>query len=206
MENKQQQWSSRVNTLIEKSSTILSFIANRELDGDPNNGVTEMGFKLSLLAGIPEDLSVESERDVEGGRIDLFLTDTESGLVIELKYLRVGFLESTRMSPNVGYKEKHLKWKQANDTVAGLSPEQRMKVCVKQYYNRKESLYSVHNIVIDATKQVRGYCKALREGGIRRLEDKKSLFYVIIIAIGKTVLSTLSEVIEYNDSDVKKML
>lgn len=106
-------------------------------------------------------------------------------MVIELKYLRVGFLESTRMSPDVAYKEKHLKWKQANDTVAGLSPEQRMKVCVRQYYTRKESLYSVNNMATEATTQAQRYCKALREGGIRRLEEKKSLFYVIIIGLVK---------------------
>jgi hypothetical protein len=58
----------------------------------------------------------------------------------------------------------------------------------------------------DATKQAQRYCKALREGGICRLDEKKSLFYVIIIGIGKTVLSSLSEVTEYNNSDVNKML
>jgi hypothetical protein len=197
MENKEQQWPSLVKTLIEKSSIILSFIENCELDADANHGVTELGFKLSLLAGISEDLSVESERDVEGGRIDLLLSDTESVLVIELKYLRVGFLEWTRMSPNTGHKTKHLKWKKANDTVAGLSPENVIKVRVREYYNQKETLRSVDAISKNATQQAERYCKALREGGIHRLEEKKSLFYVVIIGIGKTVLSSLSEVKEY---------
>ena len=131
----QQHWVHVVLAMRQFAQNALRLLADRELDGDPNDGVTELGFKMVFLAcfGNPAgpfaDIELESEREVDGGRIDLFLLHkpTNSALVVELKYVRVGFLASTANVP-YSYTALHKLWKDENEKIGRLDKEKRLEV------------------------------------------------------------------------------
>jgi hypothetical protein len=126
------------------------------------------------------------------GRIDIFLIDpaTKSALVVELKYVRIGFLLSTQGRFN-SEAEKHKKWKEENEKIAGLPTKEKAEVLVRHYYNNKKDpkLVSVHSMMQEAANQAVGYCNSLREGGLRRLDADTRLFRVVILGIGKSVIN-----------------
>ena len=181
----------------------LSLIASCELDGDSNKGITELGFKLMVLCflgnnlTVYKDLIIESEREVESGRIDIFLYNPvkKTALVIELKYIRIGFLESTKEVYKFGYKEKHKIWEKEDNKISLLNVKDIGNINVRQYTtinmntNEKEmKLISIRSIWRDASKQATRYCKALREGDIRKIDDNIRLFRVVIIGVGRSVI------------------
>jgi hypothetical protein len=196
-------WTTRVTELIRHARNGLSYLAPRELDGDPNEGITELGFKLVLMTGLGigeqlQDLQVESERSVEGGRIDLFMYHeaSNSALVVELKYVRIGFIETTKEAFNLPFLQKHRKWKEEDDNIALMTTQEKCQIHVRNYSTNREtkkkemSLVSVHTIMLKAVNQASRYCHALREGGLRRLDTNVRLFQVGIIGIGKSVITT----------------
>ena len=128
-------WDDVVRELRRFTKNGLALLASRELDGDPNQGVTELGFKLALLCGLGNtfpDIVVESEREVEGGRIDLFLyhDKTKSSLVIELKYVRVGFLLSTQEAHKLYHTEKFKCWKEEDAKIGQLKAKEKGEVSI----------------------------------------------------------------------------
>lgn len=134
-ENALDYWNGIVIAIKTCAQKALALLANRELDGDPNEGVTEVGFKLAILACLANlssfsGLEVESEREVDGGRIDLFLYHevTQSALVVELKYVRVGFLLSTEKALKLNYRAKHKLWREENDKMVHLSKKEKREV------------------------------------------------------------------------------
>ena len=51
-------------------------------------------------------------------------------------------------------------------------------------------ILTVHTISQQASNQAAGYCNALREGGIQKLDATTRLFRVAIVGVGKNMLST----------------
>ena len=144
-----------------------------------------------------KDLIIESEREVENGRIDLFLYNPKkkTAIVIELKYIRIGFLESTKEAYKLGYKEKHKAWGKEDNRISLLNVKDKGNINVRQYTtinmntNEKEmKLISIRSIWKEASKQATRYCKALREGDIRKIDADIRLFRVVIIGVGKSVI------------------
>lgn len=78
-------------------------LSARDFDGDPNSGITEQTLKCMLVAVLRvtyPDIRVSSERVVDGGRLDLLLVRGGHVEVLELKYIRTGFLSFVRYSEN----------------------------------------------------------------------------------------------------------
>lgn len=188
-------WSSLLSTFEDYGTTVLKMIAPRELSGDPNFGVTEMGFKLVLLGFFATrlvDFEVESEREVEGGRIDIFVRHRETGslLVIELKYLRLGFLEKARkgISQSTPNAIVNKQYKQVNEEILGLEWNALKEVSKLDFYNGIKTTTNIETIVLEATSQASRYTDLLTRGGIRRLPDsKRVIHYVAVIGVGSRV-------------------
>jgi hypothetical protein len=86
------------------------------------------------LANLPSfsNLGIESEREVDGGRIDLFLShqETNSALVVELKYARVGFLRSTESGLKLDWRMKYKLWKDENEKLQKMTLNEKLAVCL----------------------------------------------------------------------------
>ena len=143
-------WRDLIEELITGARDALYHLAPCELDGDSDKGVTELGFKLVLLGVLKDhtdELNIESERVVDGGRIDLFLTHKKSGtsLVIELKYGRVGFLSTTQLNPRTHHETKQKVWKAECDKLDLLTDDEFLKVRLMCYFNHasKEKVWRV---------------------------------------------------------------
>jgi len=198
-------WDEVLRLIISNAEKGLSFIASRELDGDEVNGISEKAFKLLIFGffGVVNELNihqVSSERMVDGGRIDIYLEHlpTKSALVIELKYIRVGFLESTKFDGWPREFEKISLWKKENDNLKNLPRIELGNVRVRDYYSKKERIREIRTYCLDAVDQARRYCNALRDGGVNPKVKKESvrLFHCAIIGVGTVVFG--SDVIEYD--------
>jgi hypothetical protein len=195
-------WTTVVETLRECSTKGLALISDRELDGDPNKGVTELGFKLVLLtclANIPtfKDVTVVSEKVIEGGRIDLYLTHQNTAMVLELKYERIGFTESTRCSPSTNYKTKNSLWRKENDRIKKGGRDVALKTKMRQYFSKTNGAKATEHLVPISTicnnvgeKQVSPYCKGVRVGTLSQpLPKEVSLYGFAMIGIGTTIIT-----------------
>lgn len=202
-------WQSAIDEIQRMVEKALSYIANRELDGDTANGITEQCFKMTILGVLVvsptfANVEIESERDVEGGRIDLFLysKERECALVIELKYVRIGFLSSTKDVFFLPRLEKYKAWRDADDSFRMLTRKERLLVTMRrqkegtstQQGKKITEVKQIAEIEEEGNSQALRYCRELRGGGIRRVDKKTRLFKVVITGVGKNVvISPLEE-------------
>lgn len=59
-------WDTIISKLVECTESALKLVADRELDSDPNRGVTEIGLKLILLtvlANVPDFNGIKCESE-----------------------------------------------------------------------------------------------------------------------------------------------
>jgi hypothetical protein len=209
------EWTRLIDTLLVYARRGLVLLAPREMDGKPEKGVTELGLKLLLLGhlgNLPAEgvVVVESERELDGGRLDLCLIDerTQSVLVIELKYLRTSFLTLTPYSAKHTAKQQHAQWDTADKKVAALlAKHETWKEVCQVDYNRvqiggcdgeqcnKATVVTLDTIRDEAVEQAVGYCGALRKGQIRPIGANMRLFYVVVIGVGRNIVA--SRVTEY---------
>jgi hypothetical protein len=210
------EWARLIDTLIVYARRGLALLAPREMDGKPDKGVTELGLKLLLLGylgNLPAEggvVAVESERELDGGRMDLCLIDerTHSVLVVELKYLRTSFLTLTPYSTKHTAKQQHAAWDTTDKKVAALlTQHETWKEVCQMDYNRvqtggcdgeqrkKAVVVTLDTIRDEAAEQAVGYCGALRKGQIRPIGANMRLFYVVVMGVGRNIVA--SRVTEY---------
>ena len=187
-------WEIILKELKSFTSSGLALLADMEFDGDPNNGITELSFKLLLLGALASpteclgNLRVESEYSVEGGRIDLILfhDQTKSALVMELKYNRTGFYVPTAVS----FKFKRTfptRWTLAlqngNEEIKRMSLD---KLDEAEFQTNGKSM-KIYQKRKNAKDQLERYCRSLREGGVRRIPKETRIYQVVFFGIGKRV-------------------
>ena len=182
-------WLPLLTQLRDASEATLALVATHELTGDANGGITETGFKLTLLstlAPLHQEYEIESERDVEGGRIDLFIRHKATGhiLLLELKYVRLGFLAGCQGDPTK-WRELHRRWAQ----MSALMMHKSAGEVRAMRYRKPEGAYdSVETQVQQAFTQLELYRKQLVEGQIRAIPDAPAIAVAVLIGVGKRVL------------------
>lgn len=194
-------WETLVNRLRDFVSKTLSLISPIELDGE--KGVTEMGLKLIVLAFLSTcpRYDVESERVVEGGRMDIFITDRQRGgvLIIELKYVRIGFLSLSKMPTSTPHTAKYATYKNVDEKVARMEYKDLLLLINRRYTKTLDkngkstqqlSNESLSDIIDGANEQLGRYSKALLTGGIRPVEKNTKIHSVVLVGIGRRVIST----------------
>jgi hypothetical protein len=197
-----------VMTALPLVRRALSPLPGRELSGDPNKGVTELGFKLAwmtALCAVEPDLTIESERVVEGGRIDLLLALGTHVEVLELKYVRVGFLDRVRFTKK--WLIFHARCRVANTALNSLTRNDFWNQMFRRYqfdsssgqpvYRmlkrghrvRKFDLVSIAAECRSGRKQAQRYCKTLETDAIDPLPlgPARSLGYHVIVGAGTRV-------------------
>lgn len=124
--------------------------------------------------------------------MDIFIhhQDTDSILVIELKYIRIAFLERTQQVVNEKrYKIKHASWREENLRVSTLSRKMLLEdVKVRRHYNGSCFLESMDSILLKGINQADTYCRGLKTSGIRPVPKDTRLFRCVFLGIGSTVL------------------
>lgn len=193
-------WETLVNRLRDFVSKTLSLISPIELDGE--KGVTEMGFKLIVLAFLStrDGYEVESERVVEGGRMDIFVRDRHRGvLIIELKYVRIGFLSLSKMPTSTPHTTKYATYKNVDEKVARMEYKDLLLLINRRYTKTLDkngkstqqlSNESLSDIIDGANEQLGRYSKALLTGGIRPVDKNTKIHSVVLVGIGRRVIST----------------
>jgi hypothetical protein len=193
-------WETFVNRLRDFVSKTLSLISTIELDGE--KGVTEMGLKLIVLAFLStrDGYEVESERAVEGGRMDIFVRDRHRGvLIIELKYVRIGFLALSKMPTSTPHTAKYAMYKNVDEKVARMEYKDLLLLINRRYTKTLDkngkstqqlSNERLSDIIDGANEQLGRYSKALLIGGIRPVEKNTKIYSVVLVGIGRRVIST----------------
>lgn len=191
-------WKPLLEAFETYATITLKMLAPRELSGDPNHGVTEVGFKLVLFgffATRTELFDVESEREVESGRIDVFVRHraTKALLVLELKYVRVGFLEKARanITQTTSHTVIHQQYRRVNEELLGLEWRELKKVTKNDFYCGAKTTTCIDQLVLDAVSQASRYTDLLTRGEIRRLANPPAVIhYAVAIGIGSRVHCT----------------
>lgn len=192
------EWLPLLNEMRQFTRRALSMLAPRELDGKPECGVTELGFKLILLgffATKPDTMyRVVSEYVVDGGRIDLLIEHlhTHAVLALELKYQRMGFCNSVRYYPN-DHKMQLTAWKSENARICALPRVAFLEVKMRDYYQSVKRVRTVAVIVNEAIEQVKSYALKLKEGEIGRLKPECKVSWAVMLALGGRVLVSVRE-------------
>jgi len=190
-------WERLLNDLKNYTENTLSFLSSYELDGNPNNGVTEVGLKLIIIAFLSSGLDtkcykIESERTVEGGRIDLTITHypSKSTLIIELKYIRVGFLEITKLKEISNQRQVRRLWENTNNALQKMTTDDMLTLRYREYFSGEEELVSLKTKLQDALKQVAKYSvKMKEEQNKKQVIDKDfTIFTTVIMGIGCRVI------------------
>ena len=174
----------------------LSKIHPMEMSGDPNRGITELGLKLlvlGFLANRKESFKIVSERHIQGGRIDLMIEycDENSNviyiIVIELKYIRIAFLQ---------YKTRQDTWQTKNNALPlDVKSEEDLNDFFQcDYYPDKQlnayqklNLIPLNKIFKDAKVQCLNYTLKLIQGNINPIKLKCNVYSCVIIGIGTHV-------------------
>lgn len=191
-------WSIMLDEFEQYGTETLKMLAPCELGGDPNYGVTELGFKLVLFgffATRKKEFDLESERQVEGGRIDVFVRHIETGalLVIELKYVRLGFLDDAcrGVTKMTSHTILHKQYKTVNEVILDKEWKDLAKMQKRDYFNKCITLTSIEQVVLDAISQASRYADLLTRGEIRRLtEPCDVIHYAVVIGVGSRVHCT----------------
>lgn len=191
-------WSILLDEFEQYGTETLKMLAPCELSGDPNYGVTELGFKLVMFGFFStrtKEFYVESERAVEGGRIDVFVRHLESGslLVIELKYVRLAFLDKTckGITKTMGHVLVHKQYKLVNDELLKAKWTNIERLQKRDYFGMRLTLTSIEQIVLDAISQASRYADLLTRGEIHRLtEIPNVVHYAVVIGVGSHVHCT----------------
>ena len=184
--------------LIEKikifANNALALTSSLELDG--KDGISEMGLKLVMLSYLTtqrDEYEIESERTVEGGRMDLFLRhkDSSNVLVIELKYLRVGFLDSCKVSSTISHTKRYAKYNEVDRDISQMEYKDLLGITNRRYNDGKLSTETLSSIIDAAHEQNKRYGKGLFAcSSIRKpLEKNTCIHTVVIVGIGRNVIS-----------------
>jgi hypothetical protein len=191
-------WSILLDEFEQYGTETLKMLAPCELGGDPNHGVTELGFKLVMFgffATRTKEFRVKSERHVEGGRIDVFVRHLESGslLVIELKYVRLAFLDQTckAITKTMGHVLVQKQFRLMNDVLLKEKWTTIEKLHKRDYFDKCLKLTSIEQIVLDALSQASRYADLLTRGQINPLAVIPSvIYYAVVIGVGSRVHCT----------------
>ncbi len=207
LDNDFKYWPELLEELRGLISRTMKLVSSRELTGESEKGINELAFKMVILSHLStkyETLRIISEREVEGGRIDIFLQNikTESILIIELKYVRIGFLENSAISPNATYLKKYALYKKVNDEICGMKMD-ALKSVINRRYVKKNGPISVlqkeplSDIMQSALEQSKRYCSALLDGGVNPVNNNTlKLYYTAITGVGTRVI--VQELVRFN--------
>ncbi len=174
-----------VKNAVTRVEHSLSKMHSSDLDGAASHGLNECGLKFALLPYLDGDYFIESERDVEGGRLDLLISDGENALVIELKYVRCGFMTGAKY----GVKDAlSTKFKKFNDFAAKLSTMSWDDLKKESYRLSSGGRITVEAEVKEAWTQAERYVAALKHGHKDPLPASiKNVKPFVIIGVGNRV-------------------
>ena len=163
----------------------------RDFDGSPNAGVTEQTFKMMWLTALrtlfPE-VRVQSERVVaHDKRIDLLLSYNNHVEVIELKYIRGGFLECVSFTSN--HREMAEELRLACSHAEDVADWTRIRYCIKY---KKSRVVTVKTVEYDATVgkvQATQYVGYLVGSDATALppDPKRAVGYTVIVGVARRV-------------------
>lgn len=162
----------------------------RDFTGDPNHGITEQTLKCMLVAVLCTyypDVNISSERTIDSGRLDLLLVRGTHAEVLELKYVRAGFLSFVKYSTNnrVFYANIKAALTKVRDHASPLDITYREKT------NTRGLDRSARDLVASARSQATGYVNSLALGDIDPLPKtcNWTVGYHVICGIGLRVLN-----------------
>jgi hypothetical protein len=185
-------WETLMTNIKEFVGQTLKLTASIELDGE--TGINEQAFKLVVLAYLSmhqDRYEIESERQVEGGRIDILIRridEPDDVLMIELKYVRAGYLELSRMPSSTPPTKKYAIYNSVDEKVSRMDYKDLLLV-INRRYNKTPPSETIANIIDGACEQNKRYEKSLKMGSIRPLKNS-SIHSVVLIGICRRVIST----------------
>jgi hypothetical protein len=178
-----------VKRALVRAEQALKKMHSSDLDGAASHGLNECGFKFIFVASLDGDYLVESERDVEGGRVDLIISDLggENVLVIEFKYIRLGFMVGCKCGTADNFYAKHKKFNVFAAELLDMSSAELK----RQTYRTPSAKYrSVAEEKTEAFDQVGRYANALKNGTKDPLpKTVKHIETCVIIGVGNRILS-----------------
>lgn len=205
IDNAQAFWTCVLDEVLTAVETTLCRLSPRELDVDPNNGITETGFKLCIVTAMTvlhPHIHLESEREVEKGRIDLLMCDSghpEAGrdpscLALELKYIRLASIMHplTKYNSAQKFPEKLVKWEKLRRIIMSADLNNLLDTQVKflAKEDRSGENNSINDLLFEGTCQNIEYCRAIRRDVDSRIGFKSSLMHAVVLGVGSKVLQT----------------
>jgi|WetSurMetagenome_2_1015567.scaffolds.fasta_scaffold80598_1 hypothetical protein len=199
-----EEWTQLLDELRGLISRTMKLVPSRELTGESEKGINELAFKMVILSHLStkyETLKIVSEREVEGGRIDVFVQNikTQAILIIEVKYVRIGFIEKAVVNPKAPHSKRFALYKAVDEEIS-MMDQFTLKSVVNRAYMKPNCPVKTENlsdIMQSALAQSKRYCTALLEGGVNPVKNKDiKIYYTAITGIGTRVV--VQELIYFN--------
>lgn len=160
-----------VRAACETVNDTMSLLRSDDLDG--KDGLNEAGFKLAFLVALGEipEVLVQSERDAgDLMRADVTLIDYARliALVVELKYVRCGFLQLAHHRNHDGFPVRHFKL----NTTATHVADMQWRCAKKELFlspelfppPRRRRMVTVQTVADKAREQAAGYARRFSDG------------------------------------------
>jgi len=185
------------------SNQLIKLNCNRLLLND--NGLDESKFQLLLVnqllnKEIP-NLKIEMEKYISpGNRCDVYLNLDRDHFIIELKYIRIPFLELTKKDDKDLYVNKKLKlYESTNNSILKMDKNEILSL---NHFNKfikpinidqkpKEYYEPISKIMENGIEQVKKYANEFNDFKMK----KQNIYYLLIIGIGyKFIRSEINKI------------
>lgn len=156
-----------IDEAIERAENTLNLLSPFEFNGDAKNGaMTEFSLKLLLLQTLAHDkrVIVENEKNISGGRCDIVLWNLEKTCahIVELKYVRCGYLTRTDWSSRDFYAVRDEKLKSSAEAIHNLKNDHELLNETSMVAGCK-TRKTIKSQIDDANEQCRRYINSLPE-------------------------------------------
>lgn len=198
-------FSERIDAILSHATQAvrrtLSQVAVRDLDNEPNKGITETTFKLLLMQAIMDaplwesqdgypPLRIHSEFQFPGGtRADLVIFEQSPdnpdvrAHIVELKYFRTGFIANYTSN----HRRFHINMRTAATQIEAMSAEELKAVkCRQKFAGDVTKMVSVQKVLDEAEgKQCESYMNLMR---MKYGKSLRSISAQVVFGVSRRIL------------------